>query len=456
MLDFCQVVKKGGSVIRLNPVLAGMLFVFCLGIAAGLPDSAYANPDALQKLLDRAEPGSEVRLPAGKYQGPIVIDKPLTLRGEGEVEIVAGEKGAALTVQTNHSDISGITVLDNRKDPKAVAVSLRGNDNRLSRMTIRSHGYGIQMEKVHRNHLESLTIEGLDPDREMAMRGNGIDLWGAHDNRIRQCVIRNKSDGIYLESSENNRVEKNQVTGSRYGIHLMFTQDTKVLDNRNRYNISGIMVMGTERTVVRGNILTKQIKNVHSLGLLLYDVINAEVTENSIDENRVGILIQEAGDNRIYQNQVARNFIGVQLVTSKGNLITKNNMVSNVIQAQAERSKNNRIEHNFWDDHKGVDFNGDQKSELPYRADPFYLALTEKSPPFRLLFHSPGMTLMQDLLTTRSVKKWAADPEPLIRPAFTESDEKPSSFPPLQLWLVSALFLILGTVPLWVKGVIRT
>lgn len=417
-------------------------------------DSTFAHPstDSVQRLLDRAEPGSAVRLPAGTYPGPIVVRKPLTVLGDGKVQIVAREKKPALIVQTNGSKISGITVIDERNDRKAVAVLLQGNDNRLSRMTIRTQGFGIKAENADRNHLDSLTVEGPENQR-LDMRGNGIDLWDSDHNQISNCTIRNKSDGIYLERGEKNRVEQNRVSGSRYGIHLMFTRETEVLNNRNQGNVSGIMVMGTDKTVVRGNILTKHMENVHSLGLLLYAVSNAEVTGNVINENRVGIFIQESEKNRIEQNTVAGNLIGVQWMDAKNNQFTRNNMISNIAQAQADQSNKNRMENNYWNDHRGLDFDGDNESELPYRADPFYLTLTENYPPYRLFFHSPGMALMKDLLTTQSVKTWAADPKPLMEPAFKDEGGKPHASS--TLWIVSMLCLIIGLIPFMMKGVIR-
>lgn len=434
------------------PAFVGIIFVICAGLITGPTVFARPDADSVQQMLDKAEPGSVVRLPAGTYRGPIIIRKPLTVLGDGKVQIVAGEKDPALIVRTNGSNISGITVIDERNDRTAVAVFLQGNDNRLSRMTIRSQGFGIKAENADRNHFDTLTIEGPNAP-PIDMRGNGIDLWDSDGNQIRNCTIRNKCDGIYLERGEKNRVEQNRVSGSRYGVHLMFTRETKVLNNFNQGNVSGILVMGTDKTVVRGNTLTKHMANVHSLGLLLYAVTNAEVSRNVINENRVGIYVEESEMNRIEHNTMAGNLIGVQWLKSKDNLFTRNNMISNIAQAQADQSDKNRMENNYWNDHRGLDFDGDSKSDLPYRAEPFYLTLTEHYPPYRLFFHSPGMALLKDLLTTESVKTWAADPKPLMGPAFEEEGGQPSTSP--SLWMVSMLFLILGLIPFIMKGVIR-
>ena len=57
-------------------------FLFILPLLLAL--EAFAD-QPLQPWLDTALPGSVLRLPAGTYRGPGVIDKPLTLEGSGKV-----------------------------------------------------------------------------------------------------------------------------------------------------------------------------------------------------------------------------------------------------------------------------------------------------------------------------------------------------------------------------------
>lgn len=50
---------------------------------------AAAKLTSLQALIDAAKPGDTIIPKPGLYAGPLLIDKPLTLDGEGKVTMIA-------------------------------------------------------------------------------------------------------------------------------------------------------------------------------------------------------------------------------------------------------------------------------------------------------------------------------------------------------------------------------
>ena len=61
-----------------------------------------------QDLVDKAEPGSVLKPPPGTYAGPVVINKPLTIDGGGDVVIDAGDKGTVMVLNANDSAIRNL------------------------------------------------------------------------------------------------------------------------------------------------------------------------------------------------------------------------------------------------------------------------------------------------------------------------------------------------------------
>lgn len=384
--------------------------------AAALEASAQ---NSLQSLIDRTNTG-ELSIPPGHYRGPIVISKPITLQGNGSVTITSQGDQPVITVNTDHVSMTGIHVIDERSHPDNAAIVLHGSGHVLDRLHIQSAGSGIQLREVQKSLFQQLQISGLEnqsgTERQLFHRGNGIDLWGSHDNLIISCTISSMQDGIYLESSESNRILNNTVSDSRYAMHLMFTKDTIVTGNVGIRNVTGLMVMGTDRTRIDHNRFYKQNQNVNSQGLLLYDVKNAVVEHNRMEGNRVGIYLELSSSNTVRDNTVAFNFIGLQAIESSRNKLIRNSFISNVIQAQAKESLGNDLNGNFWDDTQKIDLQGDGKSDLPYRINPFFLTLTNAAPAFQLFFHSPGMVFLESLFHT-GTDQWLTDASPMIRPA---------------------------------------
>ena len=52
-------------------------------VAASGPAGPERTPGALQRLIDGAAPSAVVVIPAGVYREAVVVDRPMTLRGEG-------------------------------------------------------------------------------------------------------------------------------------------------------------------------------------------------------------------------------------------------------------------------------------------------------------------------------------------------------------------------------------
>ncbi|MFD2170002.1 right-handed parallel beta-helix repeat-containing protein [Tumebacillus lipolyticus] len=417
-----------------------LLTLAALMLPARLPAEAAGAPFDLQRALDSAQPGAEIRLPAGDHFGPVVIRKPIKLVGEGAQLRRAADAAAdqpLLLIEANGATVSGLQLTDEQ-----LGLVVRGDDNQILNVAIQAGQTALKMEKSNRNLLRGLKISGSAADVEQ--RGNGIEVWNSRDNRIEDSTLDSVQDGVYLDNSERTVVHNNRISNSRYAVHMMFSHQSAISSNELRRNVTGVMVMEDQGSKVADNRITEQAEHVQSQGILLFHVQDAQVANNRIEGNRVGLYVDQAEQNRIAGNQILHNFLGVRMTESRNNEFSGNLWAGNVVQAEATDSVDNRMTGNYWDTHQGLDLDGDGRSELPYVASPFFLSLTERAPAYQLFFQTPGLVILEDLFTS-STDRWLRDDAPLLVPPVAEPRDAERSRTPL--FMFSSLLLGAGIYP---------
>lgn len=435
---------------------------------------AAESSNNLQAMLDQARPGDTISIPEGDYEGPIQITKPLVLLAKGNVKLTNPSDEAAVTIQSDNVTIKGIKIVDKRVNSEDASLVIRGNQNVLEQIVIETMGTGIQLREANSNTLHNIQVIGKVKERGagsdaghdhskhltkgqetpksnvIAQKGNGIDLYDSHQNRIIANQVTNAFDGIYVERSNGNEITQNHVEKSRYGYHFMGTSGSILAENTGSENVTGAMLMETTKATVLGNQLLKQQKNPNSQGILLYEVTNSKLEGNQIEGNRVGLYLERSEGITVRQNQLKLNFIGMQLLNSRDNVLTENVFVSNVIQAQAQDSTTDRLDGNYWDNLQGLDVNGDARSDLPYEMNPFYLGLTDAVPPYQLFFQAPGFVFLEGLFTN-GTGTTIRDAAPLMSPPEFQSHDVGGG----SSWLTGILgaLLLLGSGSIIYTGV---
>ncbi|HLQ83640.1 MAG TPA: NosD domain-containing protein [Pseudogracilibacillus sp.] len=388
-----------------------------------------------------------IKLAAGTYNESVSITKPIHLIGSDNVILTSSTQAPIISIEANDVTIENVSFDYKSEAEASTAILVNGNNNTLKNLEINTSQFGIRLDDAHDNELSKIKIIGKKSN-PISERQHGIDLWKSDNNKIFETKIKHIRDGMYIESSNHTQVYDNDISHGRYGYHLMFTEDTVLEKNKSSVNVSGMMVMGTKRTKVNENILINNQKSVQSLGLLLFDVKDGIITRNKILNNRVGIFVESAKENDISMNEVGHNYIGLQFKLAENNKIKDNVFIANVAQGQAEDSSHNDINENYWGDHLGLDFTGNNRSDLPYEIDPFYYNLTDEYPPFQLLFASPGMIFLEQLFTTPKEEKMI-DASPLMENKLAEAPTEKNDyllilFSSLSLLFMSLIIIFMG------------
>jgi len=391
-------------------------------LPAGAADGGGA--ETLMERISRAQPGDTIVLAPGFYEGPVVIDRPLVLRASGEGEAVLRNESPqpALTIVAADVTVTGIVIEDEaRKEAPTVLVTGRGA--LLHDLRIRTGSDGIVIRDADGVRVSGCVVEWAPAGVRTADKGNGIDLFNAHGAELAGNVVRDVHDGIYIENSDDVMVTGNRIENSRYGIHTMYANRTVIRGNAGHRNVTGAMVMAARNSEIAGNTFTKQSENVHSQGILLFDAHDTRVTGNLAEGNRVGLYVELSTNNYFSQNRILNNYIGLQLIESENNLLTENLFAGNVAHATAKDSTANNLDGNYWDTFRGLDTDGDGRSEMGYAINPFFQGLTAKRPAFQIFFQSPGMVFLEGLYQADK-GTWTQDGSPLMeRPETLRTDE---------------------------------
>lgn len=202
--------------------------------------------------------------------------------------------------------------------------------------------------------------------------------------------------------------------------------------------------MGTKETSVVGNRFIHNKSNVHAQGILLYDAIKTNILQNEVANNRVGIYVEKAKHNTIISNTLFNNFIGLQFKDAHENEFTQNVMIGNVNESQATQSRENNIYKNYWDASLKVDTDGSGISNIPYKADAYFLLLTQDIREYQLFFQSPGMRILQSFIKIPD-QSLLLDKEPSMRPKGVPQKGEGMAFQS-NILIVSVSMLLMGSI----------
>jgi nitrous oxidase accessory protein len=362
--------------------------------------NAESDRENLQAILDSAVPGDVIELGPGRYDGPIRIEKRLTLRGRGGV-IHGGGVGTPLVVVAPGVRIEGLVVQGSGEDvgapdtciylvASATGAVVRGN-------TLRDCAFGIWVHETDGAQIENNRIWGRKGVR-VSDRGNGIHLFNASNLAVIDNEVYDVRDGIYVSATENSLIEGNLAERVRFGVHYMYSYDNVLRDNVMSHNTLGIALMESHNLIVEGN---RAFGNRRE-GLLFRDLRNSEIRRNLLERNGNGMFFYSSTGNVIEDNLLLENEIGLKIWAGT----RRNRMEGNVIRGNREQVFYVGAEDqvwgesgrgNYWGDYLGWDQDGDGIGDRPHRVDSFTAGLLYRYPSATLLLRSPALEILSHM-----------------------------------------------------------
>lgn len=388
------------TVVPRSLALWGVGLLFWLGSAALVAEEARP----LQPILNEAKAGGTLVLEPGYYRGPAILDKPLTLEGNGKVTIDAGGRGTVLVVDTDGATISGLRLVGSGLSHNDLdsGIQVRGKYNVIKDNVIEDTLFGIDLQQsnnniVRRNRISSKNIE-------LGMRGDAIRLWYSYDNRIMDNVVTNSRD-IVIWYSRDNTISRNTASGGRYSMHFMYSQFNLVEDNTFFDNSVGIFVMYSDGVVMRNNHI-RNATGTTGVGIGFKESSNVVTENNQILYCANGIYIDVSPyepdtTNAFINNIVAYNGIAVRFHNDWiGNEFRGNQFKGNLTQVAVGgggTATRHLWQGNHWDDYEGFDRDNDGIGDTPHEMHAYADRLWMDVPPAQFFKGSPLLEVLDFL-----------------------------------------------------------
>ncbi|MCL1824610.1 MAG: nitrous oxide reductase family maturation protein NosD [Betaproteobacteria bacterium] len=339
-------------------------------------DSRIHGLKPFQALVDAAAAGSTLHPPPGVYSGPVDVNKPLIIDGNGAVTIDAGDKGTVMTLNANDSVVRGLrlTGSGSSHDTDDSCLDVRGNRNVIEDLTVDNCLFGIDLKQsshsvVRRNRIRSKPVD-------LGVRGDGLRLWYSNDNVIEANVVVDSRDMVAWYSHRN-VFRGNIGQRSRYSIHFMFADDNIVENNQFRDNSVGVYFMYTHGGAARGNLIS-HATGATGMGIGFKEASGTVIEGNEVIYCGIGIAsdlspFEPDSSIELRGNRFAYNGIAILFNSETGG----NNLRDNVFEGnladvsyggRSENPDKNFWEGNYWDTYQGFDANGDGFGDTPHEA----------------------------------------------------------------------------------------
>jgi nitrous oxidase accessory protein len=371
-----------------------------------------------------ASPGDTIRVRHGVYREDLVLDRRLSIVGEGRPTLFGTGLGSVVTIIAPRCELAGFAIEGSgsgETNEMDAAIQIRSDGNRITDNRIRRTFYGIVVADARHNEISDNEIAGLR-ERPFGQRGDGIYVFRAPENFVARNRISGERDGIYFQYAARGRAYDNVVTGSRYGLHDMFSDDAVIAGNTFADSVLGANIMNSRRIRVERNRIARN-RGVPGVGITLKDCDDSLVAGNDILENARGLLVDGSSSNTFRANTFRANDTAVTLFSSAesnrfgGNAFVDNwsDLVLNGRDSMTRWSLEGR--GNYWSRYRGFDFDGDGVGDRPHPILGAFEQLEGANAAARIFLQSPaaaGLELARRLMNRAAAD--AVDDRPLVKP----------------------------------------
>lgn len=375
--------------------------LMCMAFNAGATEiSIPAGDGALLAALKTAKAGDILRLQPGTHRGPININIPLTLAGEGFAKIQGDETGSVISVSATDVTVRGLTITGSGSSGKTkdagIALGKTAHRALVENNRIIGNLIGVDVRGTHDALISKNLIEGRQGHR-MNDRGNGVYVWNAPGSKVIGNDFRWGRDGIFVNTSRNNEFSRNRFRDLRFAIHYMYANNSIVSGNISLGNHLGYAVMYSKNVKITGNFSSGDRNH----GIMMNYTNNSQIIDNWIEN--VGdkcTFIYNAHKNVLRGNIFKECNIGIHFTAgSERNEIAKNAFIGNRTQVKYVGSRwvnwSADEQGNYWSDHTAFDIDGDGIADSVYRPNDIMDHVLWTQPAAKSLLGSPVVQLIR-------------------------------------------------------------
>ncbi|NND33225.1 MAG: nitrous oxide reductase family maturation protein NosD [Saprospiraceae bacterium] len=369
------------------------LLAFCTVVsAAEIKVCSDCDHQQIKTAVAQAKSYDTVYVLPGLYaEADIIIDKPLTLIGQGFPRIDASSGKSGLIIRADSVSISGVHIVNVQVSHLDDRAGIRVEDCKEFRLTnnhLTNTFFGIYLQHAKRGIISGNIIKANA--KEEMNSGNAIHLWYCNNVEIVANEVSGHRDGIYLEFVKESLIRENLSTNNiRYGLHFMFSDHNEYLDNIFRNNGAGVAVMFSKFINMRNNLFEENW-GATSYGLLLKEIYDAEIINNRFIKNCTGIYVEGCTRINYKRNNFEGNGWAIRISGGcVSNEISGNNFIGNSFDLSTNSSSSeNSFDGNFWSAYDGYDLDHDGVGDVPYRPVKLFNYIVDQTPEAVVLLRS--------------------------------------------------------------------
>ncbi|MGE5246637.1 MAG: nitrous oxide reductase family maturation protein NosD [Betaproteobacteria bacterium] len=357
----------------------------------------YADFPFIAPAVAAAAPGDLIRVAPGVYREDLVLDRPVSIVGDGSPLLYGTGAGSVITITAPGCEVRGLRIEGSgtgQTNDMDAGVQVLSSGNRIVGNRMRRVFYGVVVASTTGNEVADNVIEGL-ARLPFGRRGDGVYVYRAPGTIVARNRISGVRDGIYFQYAPRGRATDNVVRDTRYALHDMFSDDARIAGNTFAGSSAGANIMNSRRIVLERNRFLDN-RGVSGVGLTLKDCDGSLVRSNEMADNLRGLFVDGSSSNRFVDNTFRANDTAVMLFSSaEQNAFTGNQFRGNwsdlVLSGRdpgTRWSVNGR--GNYWSRYRGFDFDGDGIGDAPHPLLGAFEKLEGANPAVRLFLQSPA------------------------------------------------------------------
>lgn len=345
-------------------VLGGFIFINDLGSeystvqAAELyvGGSGSGNYSTIQAAIDNATSGDTIYVYNGTYYENVVVDKTVTLIGNGSANTtIDGGGGRVVKIEADLVNMSGFYITRSGNNR---GIFVESSFNTIFNNTINSSFYGgLVLSYTNNNTLYNNTFILCG----IGFNGNSVTDFTSHEINISNTVNDNPvyywkninggtipagAGQVLLMNCENVTVSNQNLSNATVGVQMVYSNSNTFENNNCNYNSAGMYIIrssyndflnntysncdnglhldDSDNNLFNNNTFNSTFDNgIYIHGLNCY---NNTFSNNSFNSNPdYGIYsFSNAHHNKFFNNNCSDNYIGIYITTSSNNIITNN------------------------------------------------------------------------------------------------------------------------------------
>lgn len=288
----CNVAGGAPGIVLIAVLLLGILSVWTIQVSAQAPNEVWVDDDypaeedtdgdeyfrTIQAAINAVAENGIVHVAEGIYDEQVIIDKPLTLEGQGDTTIIKPSTADSFTLFSRKYGGSDNTAAIVVANANATIKNLKIDGSEISSVPSEATMFvGILYRGVN-GTIDSVTVDGIN-----IANGNAIYIssMGKESNvEIKGCTISNfykngitaNYEGLTVNIHDNNIIGSGPIDVAQNGIQVGFGATGSVMRN----TVSDIAYTGTDYEAV---------------GILFVDS-SGTATDNTVTNCQAGIVAQ--------------------------------------------------------------------------------------------------------------------------------------------------------------------